>query len=156
MRVERILWRKWRAKNMTCETPLKQWVTLPGCDVSGMSRELCLRRGEECVEETSVESETERPREEAKRCSVLVYYSTFKSKITFILQCCRFLTKLQKYPYYYTFSLFIFKILLLIIYIIHKYKIFNRKWWSVVYWCMCLIYFIYKSSNKNSEVKYII
>lgn len=51
---------------MTCDTPLKQWVTLPGCDVvSGMSRELCRRRGEECVEETSVESEAEaeRPKE---------------------------------------------------------------------------------------------
>lgn len=66
MRVERILWMKWRAKNMTCDTPLKQWVTLPGCDVvsaavSGMSFELCRRRGEECAEDTSVESEAERP-----------------------------------------------------------------------------------------------
>lgn len=52
---------------MTCETPLKQWVTLPGCDVSGMSRELCLSRGEECVEETSVESEAERPKERKQR-----------------------------------------------------------------------------------------
>lgn len=48
---------------MTCDTPLKQWVTLPGCDVvSGMSRELCRRRGEECVEDTSVESEAEAER----------------------------------------------------------------------------------------------
>ena len=74
MRVERILWRTFRAKNMTCETPLKQWVTLPGCDVvSGMSRELCRRRGEECVEETSVESEAERPTER-KQSGTDVYY----------------------------------------------------------------------------------
>ena len=54
---------------MTCDTPLKQWVTLPGCDVSAMSRELCRRRGEECVEETSVESEADRPREKKQRCA---------------------------------------------------------------------------------------